>query len=534
MKGVNGTTKHEMHNSVNQDVNEEVSKLASGAKAGNEIRERNSLRVKTNKIVFGENITRLQQTYGGFPVFGGDVVHVDIETGGVQKTLESGSYYRGLEDQLGDIDEQQLNSSTARTAVMNRIGKKDSDKDFSIHVTPAIHVDDNTMEAQVAFHVDVDLTASGTPSKPQMIVGSDGQILVEYDNIQTSPMLLGEGPGGNQGIGRHEYGANKANDRLKVTKVGDTCLLKTDDVITVHLNFSSYYESNKPYAFKCPKQTEDARNGGYSPLNDAHYYGHVVVDMFQTWYRKDPLDKKPIFLKTHYKRNYQNAIWTGEEAVFGDGGEMFYPLTVLDVIAHEIGHGITSQSSDLLYYGQSGALNEAFSDMTGAAAKFFLTGKVHHTMMKDAGKDDYNWKYVRCMDKPRCDGNSIEHVKDYTFYLDVHYSSGVFNKVFAILSEKLKYKAWDAYDIFYVANTQKWISTTGFKDAAETALEAAEELKAGLHWTHHNYGHIDIDVVKEAFKVSGSRSRTVFWVRLLPVLELRISVGQFKLLFTYS
>ena len=69
---------------------------------------------------------------------------------------------------------------------------------------------------------------------------------------------------------------------------------------------------------------------------------------------------------------------------FGDGCNYLYPLVSQDVIAHELGHGITDRYSDLYYSGQSGGINEAFSDMSGEVAELFstdtndwLVGRVH-------------------------------------------------------------------------------------------------------------------------------------------------------------
>src|SRR3546814_20028376 len=62
---------------------------------------------------------------------------------------------------------------------------------------------------------------------------------------------------------------------------------------------------------------------------------------------------------------------------FGDGASTFYPLVSLDVSSHEVSHGYPEQNSGLNYSGQSGGINEAFSDMAGAAAEYYLNGGSH-------------------------------------------------------------------------------------------------------------------------------------------------------------
>jgi len=69
--------------------------------------------------------------------------------------------------------------------------------------------------------------------------------------------------------------------------------------------------------------------------------------------------------RAHVNECFDNAFWDGTRINIGDGCIQFYPLTSLDVVAHEIAHGFTQFNSELIYSGQSGALNEAFSDMAG-------------------------------------------------------------------------------------------------------------------------------------------------------------------------
>ena len=73
--------------------------------------------------------------------------------------------------------------------------------------------------------------------------------------------------------------------------------------------------------------------------------------------------------KAHVQSCYDNAFWDGEFINIGDGCSFFYPLSSVDVVAHEVGHGFTSWTSGLIYRGQSGGLNEAFSDMAGTLHK---------------------------------------------------------------------------------------------------------------------------------------------------------------------
>jgi Zn-dependent metalloprotease len=79
----------------------------------------------------------------------------------------------------------------------------------------------------------------------------------------------------------------------------------------------------------------------------------------------------------HYGRRYDNAFWNGQQMVFGDGdGDLFNRFTVsLDVIAHELTHGVTGDEAGLVYLGQAGALNESISDVFGSLVKQYARGE---------------------------------------------------------------------------------------------------------------------------------------------------------------
>ena len=77
-------------------------------------------------------------------------------------------------------------------------------------------------------------------------------------------------------------------------------------------------------------------------------------------------------MRVHYGTSYENALWNGSSMTFGYGASRFHPLVSLDVVAHEVAYGVTDQNSDLICSGQSGGINEAFSDMCREAVEFYL------------------------------------------------------------------------------------------------------------------------------------------------------------------
>lgn len=106
---------------------------------------------------------------------------------------------------------------------------------------------------------------------------------------------------------------------------------------------------------------------------DAHWGSERVYHYFKNHYNRLSYDNQNSALHSyvHYDSNYVNAFWNGQEMTYGDGnGIAATPLISLDVVAHEITHGVTEYTANLIYQGESGALNESFSDIFGAAIEF--------------------------------------------------------------------------------------------------------------------------------------------------------------------
>ena len=107
---------------------------------------------------------------------------------------------------------------------------------------------------------------------------------------------------------------------------------------------------------------------------DAHWGAEMTYDFFQQSYGRNSIDGEGFALESyvHYGQNFANAFWDGLRMTYGDGdGNDFPPLTSLDIAAHEIVHGLTQFSADLIYQNESGALNESFSDIFAKAVESY-------------------------------------------------------------------------------------------------------------------------------------------------------------------
>lgn len=116
------------------------------------------------------------------------------------------------------------------------------------------------------------------------------------------------------------------------------------------------------------------------------------------------------------------------------------------MVAHESSHGTTEQNSGLEYVGQSGGINESYSDIAGEAAEYFVNGSVDWLVGADVIKG--KTKALRYFEDPRKDKRSIRNAADYYDGLDVHYSSGVFNRAFYLLANTSGWSVDKAFKVF--------------------------------------------------------------------------------------
>lgn len=166
---------------------------------------------------------------------------------------------------------------------------------------------------------------------------------------------------------------------------------------------------------------------------DAHWGAEMTYDYYQSFHNRNSLDDNGFMLLSyiHYDQGYNNAFWDGQRMTYGDGnGE---PLTTLDVVGHELTHGLTNFTADLVYQDESGALNESFSDIFGTAVEFFARpNNADWLMAGDIGA-------FRSMSNPGAYGDPDTYFGNnwYTGTGDnggVHTNSGVQNKWFYILT----------------------------------------------------------------------------------------------------
>ncbi|MHB1947979.1 MAG: M4 family metallopeptidase [Gammaproteobacteria bacterium] len=484
---------------------------------------------------------RMQQTYRGYPVWGDDAVAnlkqatrlnalslPNVLTANANTTM-NGIMYQNLQQDLANDPEKMFGSANAQKAIEAAIANYQEQVHAKLSVENSksqlmVYVDDENKahwSYRISFRAPA-TKASEPPAIPTYIMDATTfRVYLTWNDMKTNAAELENvaagGFGGNLKSGKLIYDG-LANHMSSLTIQRDAatqkCHYKNADIMLYKCDaLESRGECMATTAVeRLCQQTDpahnnvywngdsDAVNGGYSPSNDALYNGDVTKKMYNNWVGMPVLknyDGSPMVLAmVVHLQKFDNAYWDGHAMYFGDGDKMFYPLTSLGITAHEVSHGFTQQHSNLQYVRQSGAMNESFSDMAAKAAEFYAYGK---NLNWDLAPETFKQlgKALRYMDRPSKDCGwrwpgfmcSIDNAAQYNDWLNVHYTSGVYNRFFYILSTSPNWDTKKAFQVMARANAFYWTSTTNFVQGACGVLSAATDL-----------GH-DTNAIKSAFNV---------------------------------
>jgi len=182
---------------------------------------------------------------------------------------------------------------------------------------------------------------------------------------------------------------------------------------------------------------------------DAHWGAERTYDYWQTVHGRNSYDNAGAVIKSyvHYDVAYDNAFWNGSVMTYGDGsGTNFDILTSIDVAGHEIGHAVCEKTANLAYQKESGAMNEAFSDIWGACIEHFAAPSKSIWLIGEDIERRSGHAALRSMSNPKAEGQpdtyggtnwknpNCGYPFSFNDYCGVHTNSGVLNHWFYILS----------------------------------------------------------------------------------------------------
>lgn len=329
---------------------------------------------------------------------------------------------------------------------------------------------------------------------------SSGEVIEIEDNIRYDGHIVGQGinvSGSIVDLNLYQSGSSYYMRDIVPT---DPTEIKTFTLNNkTSLGYLIYTTVNPPYFADEP--------AGVS----AHYGAGAVYDFYNEMFNRNSLDGNGMTIKSfvHYKMNYNNAFWDGYEMVYGDGdGVQFtYFSGDLDVVAHEMTHGVTDYEADLVYKAQSGALNESMSDVFGVLVETY----------DKAGGDKSKWSfnaedwvvgdeiytpnipgdYLRSLANP-----SRDHMDEYLYttqdYGGVHTNCGIPNKAAFLIAQSIGMEK--TAKIYYKALTDIMTPETDFAMAYLSLRDAAAAL---------GYGDDVSSAIKYAFEQVGIKESMV-------------------------
>ncbi|MGI5484818.1 M4 family metallopeptidase [Streptomyces lavendofoliae] len=435
----------------------------------------------------GTEHVRFDRTYRGLPVIGGDfVVHQ-----GADGRLKGASRAKAGAVALKSVTPTVSAARTETLALSHAPGITAAEATSELVVWAA----DGT--PRLAWRTTV--RGVGSHGQPDGVVivtdATTGKIIEEYDAEREA-----------RGVGRSEYtGSVQLDTTLRADgtftlldpvrgHVTKDALNKPDDSLSSQ---SGALFTRKVNIWGDGKKFSTDRT---TAAVDAHANTAWTYDYYKTSFGRNGIknDGKGATLFVHVGRNWDNAAWYDDCfcMMSGDGDGRKHPEQVdLDTMGHEMTHGVTSATANLRYVGESGGLNEATSDIFGTMVEWHADNPIDRPDYLFSDQSTPPW--ARRFDKPSLDGGSADYWSRNVGRLDVHYSSGVGNHFFYLLSEgsgarTIRGVRYDSptYDgsaitgignkkaaaIWYRALTTYMTSTTDYKAARTATLNAAKDL----------------------------------------------------------
>jgi Zn-dependent metalloprotease len=432
--------------------------------------------------------TRYERTYAGLPVLGGDLVVHESASGATKSVTRATKATIKVASVTAKIAASTAEKQALTAAKDAGSAQTDADRAPRKVIWAASGTPVLAYETVVGG-----LQDDGTPNELHVITdAATGKKLYEYQGIET-------------GTGKTLYSGTVT---LSTTKSGSTYQLY-DTTRGGHKTYNLAHRTSGTGTLFT--DADDVWGTGAASSSstdqtaaaDAAYGAQETWDFYKSTFNRNGIKNNGVgaYSRVHYGSNYVNAFWDDSCfcMTYGDGSGNNHPLTALDVAGHEMSHGVTSATAGLNYSGESGGLNEATSDIFGTGVEFYANNSADKGDYLIGEEIDINGdgSPLRYMDKPSKDGGSADYWSSSVGNKDVHYSSGVANHFFYLLSEGSGAKTINgvsynsptsngstvtgigrakALQIWYKALSSYMTSTTKYSGARTATLSAASAL----------------------------------------------------------
>ncbi|WP_459502516.1 M4 family metallopeptidase [Bacillus sp. C1] len=480
-----------------------------------------SFKVKQVKkdAVTDATVVRMQQVYEGTPVWGStQLAHVSKD--GSLKVL-SGTVVPDLDKKDKLKNKNKIEAKKAIEIAQQDLGIKPK---YEVDPSADLYVYQNGEDTTYAYVVKLNFLEPKPGNYYYFIEADSGKVLNKYNTIDhvagedKSPVKQDDVQQDAKAVIKPVTGTNKVGTGKGV--LGDTKSINTT------LSGSTYYLQDNTRGATI--FTYDAKNRTTLPGTlwadtdnvfnasrdaaavDAHYYAGKTYDYYKNTFNRNSINDAGAPLKStvHYGSNYNNAFWNGSQMVYGDGdGYTFTSLSGgIDVIGHELTHAVTEYSSNLIYQNESGALNEAISDVFGTLVEYYDNRNPDWEIGEDIYTPSQGGDALRSMSDPTKYGDPDHYSKRYTGSGDnggVHTNSGIINKAAYLLANGGTHYGVTVNGIgkdkvgaiYYRANTLYFTESTTFGQARAGLVQAAADL--------YGANSAEVTAVKQSYSAVG-------------------------------
>jgi thermolysin len=428
---------------------------------------------------FGQTHVRLNQVQNGVPVFGGQLIsHLDAAS-----VLDvSGELFANVADTTPTF--KATKAIAAAQAALGYTGALANAPTATLTVLPN---QDGTAGSKLVYQVEllVEDGSSATGRYEYFIDATNGAVVWSYNNMDTTAAT---------GSGRSLYSGTVTINTDYTSGTYYLRDLSRSSMLTYTMRnttSSGYYLTDTDNVWGTGTNSDEDSAGV-----DAHFGAAKTWDYYLAVHNRRGIDGNGYTMqnRVHYGNRYNNAFWNGSLMTYGDGdGTTFTSLVSIDVVGHEITHGLTERTANLTYSGESGAANESFSDIFGTAVEYYTGSVGGRTPDYQIGEDIYtpgtSGDALRSMSNPGLYGDPDNYSIRYTGTDDsggVHTNSGIQNQAFYLLAEGGTNRTSGrtvtgitrakAERIFYRALTVKLTPSANFKAVRTATLSAAADL----------------------------------------------------------
>ena len=401
---------------------------ADGPVRGKGIDGLRTLKVNVDEV--GMAHTKVQQLHNNVPVWGGEaIVHL----------ARNGKFSHVTDDLIPDIKVNTTPDYTADEAIdlavdefYNGWDELDQDPVADLWILRQDGVDHLVYRVQLHR---IDGTAHD--EMPVMFIDAHtGELVWQYNNLQSATCSGTTNAYGTVSVDCYSSG-------------GTYYLEDTTDLLGTY----SYNGTTSTLSYVTSTSTTFGTSTYTKNAVEAHYTIQKVYDYYKSTFGRNGINGSggPGAISSHgysfissatsYSSGYVNAYWdsTNLYMVYGDGDGVYSnSLTTLDVGGHELTHGVTQYEANLTYSGESGGLNESMSDIFGAMVERSVKGESSTTTWyigEDTWTPGTSGDALRYMSDPYKDGYSLDYYSSSAATTDVHYSSGISNLAFYLLSK---------------------------------------------------------------------------------------------------